>query len=74
MRAGWGVYCKDGHGCVGLFNTELEALELAVQMMEDEKRLMGGTPCIYDAIPMTIADMNEGPLEQGAEHPKGGYL
>jgi hypothetical protein len=74
MRAGWGVYCKDGHGCVGIFDTELEALELAMKMMDDERAMYGGeTPCLYDSIPMTLADA-AAPEVTDTVHPKGGYL
>ena len=73
MRAGWGVYCKDGHAVVGIFNTELEALQLAMEMMEDERKMYGSTPCIYDAIPMTLADDKPASVTDTV-HPKGGYL
>ena len=74
MRQCWAVYCKDGHGAIGPFDTELEALECAMGMMDDERKLYGNTPCLYDAIPLVLDDNKPMPKVDTIE-PRGGmYL
>lgn len=69
MRKTWGVYCKDGHSCVGPFETELEALEIAVRMNE-EAAAMGTVACVYNAIPLLLHDV----AGATTDDPRRGYL
>lgn len=44
----WAVYCTEGHACIGPFETELEAVSVAIEMTR------GGvlaSTCTYDTIP-----------------------
>ena len=70
-RRTWGVYCKDGHSCVGPFETELEALELAVKLNEEAEAVFGGKGgCVYNAIPLLLQDV----APATTDDPRRGYL